>query len=152
MSTANQASTDLDLSNFLCFAVYSANSAIGRAYKPILDRLELTYPQYLAMVCLWKKDDQTVGEIGEQLLLETGTLTPLLKRLETAGLVKRTRDKRDERVVRISLTEQGRSLKAKAAAVPGEIAAIMAAADVQIEELRAALVTLRDGIRDQSVP
>ena len=152
MSKANQASTDLDLSNFLCFAAYSANSAIGRAYKPILDRLDLTYPQYLAMVCLWKKDDQTVGEIGEQLLLETGTLTPLLKRLEAAGLVKRARDKRDERVVRISLTEQGRSLKAKAAAVPKEIAAVMAAADVQIEELRAALVALRDGIRGQPAP
>lgn len=152
MSQANQVSTELDLSNFLCFAVYSANSAIGRAYKPILDCLELTYPQYLAMVCLWKKDDQTVGEIGEQLLLETGTLTPLLKRLEAAGLVKRARDKRDERVVRISLTEEGRSLKAKATAVPKEIAAIMSAANVQIEELRAALVALRDGIRDQPGP
>ncbi|KFG66483.1 MarR family transcriptional regulator [Microvirga sp. BSC39] len=146
-----KAPTDLDLSNFLCFAVYSANSAIGRAYKPILDRLGLTYPQYLAMVTLWKKDGQTVGEIGEQLLLETSTLTPLLKRLEAAGLVKRTRDTQDERVVRISLTEEGRSLKAQAKAVPTEIAAIMAASNVQIEELRAALVTLRDGIKEQIV-
>lgn len=148
----SKAPTDLDLSNFLCFAVYSANSAIGRAYKPILDRLGLTYPQYLAMVCLWKKDGQTVGEIGEQLLLETGTLTPLLKRLEAAGLVKRTRDRQDERVVRISLTEQGRSLKVKAKAVPNEIAAIMEAANLPIEDLRAALVTLREGIKDQANP
>jgi DNA-binding MarR family transcriptional regulator len=148
----SKAPTDLDLSNFLCFAVYSANSAIGRAYKPILDRLGLTYPQYLAMVCLWKKDGQTVGEIGEQLLLETSTLTPLLKRLEAAGFVKRTRDPQDERVVRISLTEQGRSLKAKAKAVPTEIAAIMEASSVPIDELRAALVTLRDGIKEQIVP
>ncbi len=152
MTKANQSSADLDLSNFLCFAVYSANSAIGRAYKPILDRLGLTYPQYLAMVTLWKKDGQTVGEIGEQLLLETGTLTPLLKRLETAGLVKRTRDTQDERVVRISLTEEGRSLKAKAKAVPKEIAAIMQASNVSIEDLRAALVALRDGIKEQTAP
>ncbi|WP_230534630.1 MarR family winged helix-turn-helix transcriptional regulator [Microvirga roseola] len=147
-----KAPVDLDLSNFLCFAVYSANSAIGRAYKPILDRLGLTYPQYLAMVCLWKKDGQTVGEIGEQLLLETSTLTPLLKRLEAAGLVKRVRDTQDERVVRISLTEEGRSLKTKAKVVPNEIAAIMAASNVQIEELRDALVALRDGIKEQAAP
>jgi DNA-binding MarR family transcriptional regulator len=104
------------------------------------------------MVCLWKKDGQTVGEIGEQLLLETGTLTPLLKRLEVAGLVKRTRDTQDERVVRISLTGEGRSLKAKAKAVPTEIAAIMQASNVSIEDLRAALVTLRDGIKNQADP
>ena len=151
MTKANQSSAALDLSNFLCFAVYSANSAIGRAYKPILDRLGLTYPQYLAMVTLWKKDGQTVGEIGEQLLLETGTLTPLLKRLEGAGLVKRTRDTQDERVVRISLTEEGRSLKAKAKTVPNEIAAIMHASNVSIEDLRTALVALRDGIKEQTI-
>jgi DNA-binding MarR family transcriptional regulator len=152
MTKADRPSIDLDLSNFLCFAVYSANSAIGRVYKPILDRLGLTYPQYLAMVTLWKKDGQTVGEIGEQLLLETGTLTPLLKRLEAAGLVKRTRDTQDERVVRISLTEEGRSLKAKAKAVPNEIAAIMQASNLSIGDLRAALVTLRDSIKDQTAP
>jgi len=132
--------------------VYSANSAIGRVYKPILDRLGLTYLQYLAMVTLWKKDGQTVGEIGEQLLLETGTLTPLLKRLEGAGLVKRTRDTQYERVVRISLTEAGRSLKAKAKTVPKEIAAIMHASNVSIEDPRGALVALRDGIKEQTVP
>ena len=152
MTKATQPSVDLDVSNFLCFAVYSANSAIDRAYKPILERLGLSYPQYLAMVTLWKKDGQTVGEIGEQLMLETGTLTPLLKRLEAAGLVKRTRDTQDERVVRIGLTEEGRSLKAKAKTVPNEIAAIMQASNVSIEDLRAALVVLRDGIKEQTVP
>jgi DNA-binding MarR family transcriptional regulator len=98
------------LSNFLCFAVYSANLAFGRAYKPILEKLGLTYPQYIAMVALTEEDDQTVSGLGEKMFLESNTLTPLLKNLETMGYVRRQRDRADERQVRVSLTASGRKL------------------------------------------
>jgi len=95
--------------------------AFTRLYKPLLDPLGLTYPQYLVMAVLWEKDGRTVGEIGEKLLLESSTLTPLLKRLETAGMVRRTRDQDDERVVRIQLTPKGAELKQKAIEIPRAI-------------------------------
>lgn len=98
------------LSNFLCFAVYSANLAFGRAYKPILDKVGLSYTQYIALVALAEADDQTVGALGERLFLESNTLTPILKKLETMGYVRRQRDPADERQVRISLTQTGRRL------------------------------------------
>ncbi|WP_349436213.1 MarR family transcriptional regulator [Pararhizobium sp. A13] len=98
------------LSNFLCFAVYSANLAFGRAYKPIMDALGLTYTQYIAMVALSEEDDQTVGALGEKLFLESNTLTPILKKLEQIGYLQRQRDPADERQVRVSLTPAGRSL------------------------------------------
>lgn len=98
------------LANFLCFAIYSANLAFGRAYKPILDELGLTYTQYIALVALSEKDDQTVGELGEKLFLESNTLTPILKKLEQIGLISRRRDPEDERQVRVSLTDAGSSL------------------------------------------
>lgn len=104
---------DRGLSNFLCFAVYSANLAFGRAYKPILDRLGLTYTQYIAMVALAEQDEQTVGELGERLFLESNTLTPILKKLETMGYVTRRRDPADERQVRVSLLPPGRSILAQ---------------------------------------
>lgn len=106
------------LSEFLCFALYSASHAFNRLYKPLLDELGLTYPQYLVMVTLWERDDRTVGEIGEQLFLESNTLTPLLKRMEAAGLVSRSRDPADERQVRLRLTGEGRVLLDKARSVP----------------------------------
>ncbi|MBY3502296.1 MarR family transcriptional regulator [Rhizobium laguerreae] len=98
------------LSNFLCFAVYSANLAFGRAYKPILDKLGLTYTQYIAMVALSEEDDQTVGVLGEKMFLESNTLTPILKKLESNGYITRHRDPADERQVRVSLTPAGRQL------------------------------------------
>jgi len=100
------------LSNFLCFAVYSANLAFGRAYKPILDTLNLTYTQYIAMVALSEMDNQTVGALGEKLFLESNTLTPMLKKLESLGYIQRKRDPADERQVRLSLTAAGRDLVA----------------------------------------
>lgn len=106
------------LSEFLCFALYSASHAFNRLYKPLLDELGLTYPQYLVMVTLWERDDRTVGEIGEQLFLESNTLTPLLKRMEAAGLVSRSRDPADERQVRLRLTAGGKALLDKARQVP----------------------------------
>ena len=101
---------DPKLSNYLCFAVYSANLAFGRAYKPILDAAGLTYTQYIAMVGLLDADEQTVTELGEKLFLESNTLTPILKKLEQTGYISRTRDPADERKVRVSLTAAGRRL------------------------------------------
>lgn len=98
------------LSNFLCFAVYSANLAFGRAYKPILDKLGLTYTQYVTMVALSEEDEQTVGALGEKLFLESNTLTPILKKLEAEGYLVRRRDPADERQVRVTLTPAGHRL------------------------------------------
>ena len=99
------------LSDFLCFAVYSANLAFGRVYKPVLEQLGLTYTQFIAIVALWDEDNQTVGSLGEKLFLESNTLTPMLKKLEALGLLQRQRDPDDERQVRVSLTPAGRSLR-----------------------------------------
>jgi DNA-binding MarR family transcriptional regulator len=101
------------LSDFLCFAIYSANLAYGRAYKPILEELGLTYTQYIAIVALWENDHQTVGGLGEKLFLESNTLTPILKKLEIMGYLRRQRDPNDERQVVISLTDAGRRLREK---------------------------------------
>jgi DNA-binding MarR family transcriptional regulator len=122
----------LRLSEFLCFAVYSANHAFNRVYKPLLDELGLTYPQYLTMVLLWEQDDQTVGSLGEKLLLESSTLTPVLKRLEASGHVNRTRDPIDERQVRVRLTEKGRAMREKARGIPD---CILEASGLRIDEL-----------------
>ena len=105
----------------LCFALYSASRAMTRAYAPVLEGLGLTYPQYVVMLVLWEQDDLSVGELGAPLGLDSGTLTPLLKRLEEAGLVSRTRGAEDERVVRIGLTAAGRKLEQKAREVPAAL-------------------------------
>ena len=123
----------LELGEFLCFAIYSAGHAFNRVYKPLLDRLGLTYPQYLVMVALWDRDDQTVGGLGEKLSLESSTLTPLLKRLETMGCVKRTRDPADERQVRVRLTDKGRAIRDKALEIPG---CILEASGLKVQDLR----------------
>lgn len=122
------------LEDFICFAVYAAGHAFNRVYKPLLDPLGLTYPQYLVMVALWQKDDQTVGSLGEALSLESSTLTPLLKRLEAMGRISRARDKADERQVRVSLTAEGRALRDSAAGVP---ACILAATGLDVAGLTA---------------
>src|SRR5271154_1200758 len=109
----------LNLDEFLCFEVYSANHAFNRVYQPLLEKLHLTYPQYLVMVLLWERDGQTVGELGVRLSLESNTLTPLLKRLETLGYIKRSRDPGDERQVWARLTGSGRELRAMALHLPG---------------------------------
>lgn len=101
------------LGDFLCFAVYSANLAFGRAYRPILEELGLTYLQYIAIVALWENDNQTVRGLGEKLFLESNTLTPILKKLEAMGYVTRQRDPEDERQVRVGLTDAGRRLREK---------------------------------------
>jgi DNA-binding MarR family transcriptional regulator len=101
------------LADFLCFAIYSANLAFGRAYRPILDELGLTYTQYIAIIALWEEDNQTVSSLGEKLFLESNTLTPILKKLESLGYLKRERSAADERQVIVSLTDAGRQLREK---------------------------------------
>lgn len=115
-SAANNAALLLD--NQLCFALYSASLAMTKLYKPLLENLGLTYPQYLVMLVLWEQDGLTVSALGERLSLDSGTLTPLLKRIEQCGLLARMRSTDDERRVLVTLTPSGRKLKAKAAAVP----------------------------------
>ena len=122
------------LDNQLCFALYSTSLAMTRVYKPLLDALGLTYPQYLAMLVLWEKDGLMVSELGERLYLDSGTLTPLLKRLESSGLISRIRDVEDERRVHITLTAAGRRLKATAAHIPG---CILSASQCSLPELTA---------------
>jgi DNA-binding MarR family transcriptional regulator len=124
----------LKLDNQLCFALYSTSLAMTKLYKPLLDELGLTYPQYLAMLVLWEQDGLMVSEIGERLYLDSGTLTPLLKRLEAAGLIARLRAIEDERRVHITLTAAGRKLKAKAAKIPD---CILTAAQCPVPELMA---------------
>ena len=134
----------LMLGNQLCFAVYSTAHAFNRVYKPLLDRLGLTYPQYLAMLVLWERDGLTVKEIGEKLFLDSGTLTPLLKRLEAAHLIRRTRSTEDERQVLIALTAQGQALREKAKAVPAAILSASGCSIGELSSLRKSLVALRE--------
>lgn len=134
----------LRLDNQICFAVYSTAHAFNRVYKPLLDRLGLTYPQYLVMLALWERDDVPVKDLGERLFLDSGTLTPLLKRLETADLVKRTRSTEDERVVLIELTAQGQALREKAKAVPQAILAASACSVGELLGMKDEIVALRD--------
>lgn len=136
--------TLLTLSSQLCFAVYSTAHALNRAYKPLLDPLGLTYPQYLVMLVLWETDGVTVKEIGQQLRLDSGTLTPLLKRLQVAGLLHRQRDTTDERQVRIGLTDQGRALREKAEAVPYGLLGATGCSPEEAAALRTLFVRLRD--------
>ena len=138
--------TGLSVEDLLCFAVYSTAHAFNRVYKPLLDRLGLTYPQFLVMVALWGKDDQTVGGLGETLLLESSTLTPLLKRLEATGLVTRARDPADERQVRVRLTEAGRALRDEARDIPN---CILDATGLPLDDARGlqrAITALRESL------
>jgi DNA-binding MarR family transcriptional regulator len=132
------------LGNQLCFAIYSTAHAFNRVYKPLLKRLGLTYPQYLVMLVLWERDDLPVKDIGERLFLDSGTLTPLLKRLEAAELIKRTRGTEDERQVLIALTSRGQALREKARAVPHAILAASACSLTELSAMKNELVGLRD--------
>ncbi|MBB2200814.1 MarR family winged helix-turn-helix transcriptional regulator [Gluconacetobacter tumulisoli] len=132
------------LEHFLCFALYSTSHAFNRVYKPLLDAIGLTYPQYLVMTVLWGQDGMLVGQIGEKLALESSTLTPLIKRLEVAGLLQRTRDTRDERQVRVTLTPQGRALEAEAASIPACILEATGRTPEQLMRLKTDIDALRN--------
>jgi MarR family transcriptional regulator, organic hydroperoxide resistance regulator len=132
------------LADFLCFAIYSANLAYGRAYKPILDELGLTYTQYIAIVALWEQDNQTVSGLGAQLFLESNTLTPILKKLEGMGYLRRQRDPSDERQVIISLTDAGRRLREKA--LPMNLVKASGLTPEDFSKMQKGVVTLRNNL------
>ena len=134
----------------LCFAVYSASHAFTRAYRRLLAPLDLTYPQYLVLLTLWERDGLRVKEIGRELFLDSGTLTPLLKRLEALGYVRRVRDSADERQVAILLTEAGRALQREAAAIPQGLAGMTGLDEATNAELNERIVRLRASLRAAS--
>jgi len=123
---------NLKLGEHLCFSLYACSRAILRMYRPYLDELELTYPQYLVLVTLWEREKSTIKELGEALDLDTGTLTPLLKRMEAAGLIERQRDSIDERVVNVLITPKGKALQEKASCVPQSL---IDATDMDLKEI-----------------
>jgi DNA-binding MarR family transcriptional regulator len=133
--------------DLLCFSVYSTGLAFNRVYKPLLEDLGLTYPQYLVMVALWAKDDQTVGSLGEQLFLESNTLTPLLKRIEAIGYISRSRDPEDERVVRVRLTPQGVDLQTRYAGIRSCIVEATGLSEAEIDTLHGTMQKLRRHLR-----
>jgi DNA-binding MarR family transcriptional regulator len=133
-----------------CFAIYSAGHAFTRAYKPLLEPLGLTYPQYLVLLVLWEGDHRTVKEIGQCLFLDSGTLTPLLKRLEGAGLVRRRRDTADERQVRISLTDKGRDLEKQVPSIMAELVCAIDQPEAQLEALTQEVARLRTALQEHS--
>ncbi|QHM77372.1 Organic hydroperoxide resistance transcriptional regulator [Mixta theicola] len=139
-------SAPLLLDNQLCFALYSANLAMHKLYRQLLTQLELTYPQYLVMLVLWQRDDVTVSDIGERLFLDSATLTPLLKRLEAAGLVSRRRSRLDERQVVVTLSAAGRALREKALSIPESVLCAIDCDPEALQTLKAQLDRLRDNL------
>nr|WP_034378807.1 MarR family transcriptional regulator [Herbaspirillum sp. CF444] len=139
----------LMLENQLCFAMYSASLAMTKVYKKILKDIDLTYPQYLVMLVLWEKDEVTVSDLGGKLFLDSGTLTPLLKRMETMGLLHRARDVEDERRVVVRLSQEGRALRKRAMAVPERLMCSLPPLE-QVANLREQLKELRKGLLDDA--
>jgi DNA-binding MarR family transcriptional regulator len=146
-STRRPANPDwLQLDHQLCFALYSASLAMTKLYKPLLEPMGLTYPQYLVMLVLWESDGMTVGELGQRLSLDSGTLTPLLKRLEALQYLSRQRDPADERRVRVQLTAEGRALRAAAVQVPQAVACASGCDLDELVSLTTRLKALRDTV------
>ncbi|MEE1885512.1 MarR family winged helix-turn-helix transcriptional regulator [Pedobacter flavus] len=126
----------LNLDNQVCFPIYSLAKEMVNHYRPFLDELNITYPQYLVLLVLWEEKEQTVGQLGEKLFLDTGTLTPLLKRMEQKGIIMRTRSEKDERVVNLKLTEHGIGLKTKALEIPGKLMKSMNVSEQELIALK----------------
>jgi DNA-binding MarR family transcriptional regulator len=143
----NDSYSELLLDNQLCFALYSTSLMMTKAYKPLLNALNLTYPQYLAMLVLWEEDGITVSHISKRLLTDPGSLTPLLKRLESDDLLNRRRRKDDERVVELHLTEKGRALQDKAKDIPGCIVDVSGQSVDDLIELKQQLIKLRSNLK-----
>lgn len=150
--TSKSAKSDalLRLDSQLCFALYSANLAMAKVYRRLLADLGLTYPQYLVMLVLWEGDGLTVSQLGERLFLDSATLTPLLKRLQAAGLVLRERGREDERQVLVSLTEAGRALRSKARAVPENVFCASGCKPEELQAIRRELEQLRARLAEQA--
>jgi len=136
----------LALDRQLCFALYAASLAMTKRYRPLLEPLGLTYPQYLVMLAMWQRDGRSVGELGEALSLDSGTLTPLLKRLESAGLVRRQRSREDERRVQVQLTEAGVAMRQQALAIPPQLASAVGCSLDEIGALTGELHRLRHAL------
>jgi MarR family transcriptional regulator, organic hydroperoxide resistance regulator len=136
----------LTLDRQLCFALYSASRAMTAAYRPILSELNLTYPQYLVLLVLWEEGRVTVGRLGERLQLDSGTLSPLLKRLEANGFIRRERSLQDERQVEVTLTPAGRKLEAKAQCIPEKLGAQTGITEQEAADLRDAIRRLTDAL------
>jgi DNA-binding MarR family transcriptional regulator len=143
------ATDDLRLDRQVCFALYAASRATTQLYRPVLDALGLTYPQYLVMLVLWERGPITVKDLGAELELDSGTLSPVLKRLEAAGLVRRTRRTEDERSVEVRLTEHGTALRERAASVPRKVAEATGLDAAELTGLRDSLTALARTIREQ---
>jgi DNA-binding MarR family transcriptional regulator len=137
---------DLELRRQVCFALHTAARAATALYRPMLDRLGLTYPQYLALLVLWERDDRSVSELGHELSLDSGTLSPLLRRMESAGLVTRARAADDERVVRVRLTERGQSMRSRAEPIPAALARASGLRPHELADLHHTLTTLTDSL------
>jgi len=136
------------LDDFLCFAIYSANLAMHRLNKPVLDELGLTYPQYIVLVALQEQDDQTVSALGDKLFLDSSTLTPLLKRMEVMGHLTRQRDPEDERQVRVRLTPQGRNVRERALPYRSGLIKAIGLSPAEFQRLREELVRLRTNLSE----
>ena len=139
-----------DVDEMLCFSIYSAGHAFNQLYRPLLDAIGLTYPQYLVMVALWNRDGRTVKELGEALFLDSSTLTPLLKRLEAAGLLTRTRNPQDERQVLLHVSEQGRALQQQAVPVARCVNDTVGLDADTIKNIRTAIDAIRDSLHKRA--
>jgi DNA-binding MarR family transcriptional regulator len=148
MTSQVEPCAELMLDNQLCFALYSTSLMMTKTYKPLLQALGLTYPQYLAMLVLWENEGITVSEISARMLTDPGSLTPLLKRLESEGLLQRQRSSQDERVVQLYLTDKGRTLHEQAKALPACILKASALNMEQLGKLRDDLIELRSHLQD----
>ncbi len=151
ISDKSNSNPALLLDNQLCFALYSTSLAMTKLYKPMLEAMGLTYPQYLVMLVLWERDGLMVSELGERLFLDSGTLTPLLKRLESSGLIARIRDVQDERRVHITLTAAGHALKTQAADIPSCILKTSQCSLPDIVALTQQVQTLRSNLNPPSI-
>ncbi|WP_370677728.1 MarR family winged helix-turn-helix transcriptional regulator [Pleomorphomonas sp. PLEO] len=150
---AEIATVDADLpqiGDLLCFSIYSAGLAFNQLYRPMLEEIGLTYPQFLVMVALWSREGRTVKELGEALFLDSSTLTPLLKRLEAAGLISRCRNPKDERQVLLAVTDEGNSLRARAASISRAVGEAIGLDTEATLVMRARLNALRDGIHQRT--
>src|SRR3712207_4320031 len=145
-------SPSVALDDQLCFALYAASRAVTARYRPLLDELGVTYPQYLVLMLLWEEDGQTVGQLGSRLALDSGTLSPLLKRLTAAGLVTRHRRADDERSVSIRLTEAGRALKGPACAISAQMIDALSLSTQQFAELKGQLRTITERVATAPEP
>jgi DNA-binding MarR family transcriptional regulator len=147
---AKKLNNPLPLDDQLCYAIYSAGMAIQRVYKPLLDELGLTYPQYLVLNILWREDNLTVGSIAERLALESSTLTPLLKRMEAAGLLRRTRNPANERQVVVGLTDKGRELRSRAGCLADALLSSSGQSPTHLNQINRDVRELRDAIYEHT--